>query len=84
MAKGFVDYINEARETFASIQKVLKKIFEMNNHKISGFANPTENNDAVQKFYVDKSVRNLHQELENLQTRVTRLERLANPHSPTN
>jgi len=56
----------------------------MNNHKISGLANPTENNDAVQKFYVDKRVRNLHQELENLQTRVTRLERLANPHSPTN
>jgi len=49
----------------------------MNHHKISGLANPTQNNDAIQKLYVDERVDNLHQQSENLQARVARLERLS-------
>jgi len=61
---------------------------KMNNHAISGIANPTRPNDAVHKFYVDSLFENLQtavdaqitqyqHEMEDVQTRVVRLERLS-------
>jgi len=60
----------------------------MNDHAISGLANPTRPNDAVHKFYVDSLFENLQAavdaqitqyqlEMEDLQTRVVRLELLS-------
>jgi len=56
----------------------------MNNHKISGLANPTERNDATHKRYVDSHdeylqslITNLTSQVDALQTRVVRLERLS-------
>jgi len=56
----------------------------MNNNVISGLANPTERNDAVHKHYVDSQIEylqglvtNLTRQLEGLEDRVVRLERLA-------
>jgi len=72
--KGFVG--NQLRKrTFHANPEGAQEHLKMNNHKISGLANPTQNN-AVQKLYVDERVDNLHQQLENLQARVVRLERL--------
>ena len=73
--KGFVDYRFRKR-TFHVNPEGAQEHLKMNNHKISVLANPTQNNDAVQKLYVDERVDNLHQQLENLQARVVRLERL--------
>ena len=61
---------------------------KMNNHAISGLGNPTELKDAVHKFYVDTLIEHLQQQLDTiternrhqlelLETRVVRLERLA-------
>jgi len=75
VTKGFVDYQLRER-TFHVNPEGAQEHLKMNNHKISGLANPTQNNDAVQKLYVDERVDNLHQQLENLQARVVRLERL--------
>ena len=56
----------------------------MNNHKISGLANPTQNNDAVHKHYTDSHdeylqglITNLTNLVDDLQTPVVRLERLS-------
>ena len=56
----------------------------MNNHRISGPANPTQNNDAVHKHYTDSHdeylqglITNLTRQVDALQTRVVRLERLS-------
>jgi len=75
VTKGFVDYQLRKR-TFHINPEGAQEHLKMNNHKMSGLANRTQNNDAVQKLYVDERVDNLHQQLENLQARVVRLERL--------
>jgi len=56
----------------------------MNNHKIYGLANPTQNKDTVHKHYTDSQdvylqglITNLTSQVEALQTRVVRLERLS-------
>ena len=56
----------------------------MNSHKISGLANPTQNNNAVHKHYTDSHdeylqglITNLTSQVDSLQTRVVRLERLS-------
>jgi len=56
----------------------------MNNHRISGLANPTQNNDAVHKHYTDTHdeylqslITNLTSQVDAVQTRVVRLERLS-------
>jgi len=49
---AFVNYTLRKR-TFHINSESAQQNLKMNNHKISGLANPTENNDAVQKFYVD-------------------------------
>ena len=56
----------------------------MNNHKISGLANPTQNNNAGHKHYTDSHdiylqglITSLTSEVDDLQTRVVRLERLS-------
>jgi len=55
----------------------------MNNHRISGLANPTQNNDALHKHYTDSHdeylqglITNLTSQVDPLQTCVVRLERL--------
>ena len=57
---------------------------KMNNHIISGLANPTERNDAVHKHHVDSQIQNLRglvtnltHQVDTLQTRVVILERLS-------
>jgi len=57
---------------------------KMNNHIISGLANPTERNDAVHKHYVDSQIQNLRglvanltHQVDSLQTRVVMLEQLS-------
>ena len=44
---------------------------KMNNHIISGLANPTERNDAVHKHYVDSQIQNLRVWLPTSLTRLT-------------
>jgi len=61
-----------------------KENLKMNNHIISGLANPTERNDAVHKHHVDSQIQNLRglvtnltHQVDTLQTRVVILERLS-------
>jgi len=82
VTKRFVDFALRERTFYANPVGAQENL-KMNNHKRSGLANPTESNDAVHKFYVDERVDALHQQLENLQVRVARRERIAMP-SPTN
>jgi len=56
----------------------------MNNHRISGLANPTQNNDAVHMHYTDSHdeylqglITNLTSQVDALQARVVRLKRLS-------
>ena len=56
----------------------------MNNHRTSGLANPTQNNDAVHKHYTNSHdeylqglITNLKSQVDALQARVVRLERLS-------
>jgi len=56
----------------------------MNYHRMSGLVNPTERNDATHKHYVDSPFEylqglftNLTSQVDALQTRVVRLERLS-------
>jgi len=77
VTKRFVDNILRKR-TFHVNPEGAQENLKINNHKTSGLANPTENNDSVHKLYVDERISHL-QELERLQVRVTRLERIAAP-----
>jgi len=50
--KGFID--NQLRKrTFHVTPEGAQGDLQMNHHKISGLANPTQNNDAVHKHYND-------------------------------
>jgi len=78
--KGFID--NQLRKrTFHVTPEGAQGHLKMNNHKISGLANPTQNNDAVHKHYTDSHdeylqglITNLTSQVDALQTRVVRLE----------
>jgi len=77
---NFVDYRIRQR-TFHVNREGAQEKLKMNNHVISGLANPTRSNDAVHKHYVDSQIEyfhglvtNLASEVEGLQTRVVRLE----------
>ena len=80
--KGFID--NQLRKrTFHVTPAGAQGHLKMNNHWISGLANPTQNNDAVHKHYNDSQdeylqglITNLTSQVDALQTRVVRLERL--------
>jgi len=85
--KRFVGNILRKR-TFYENPEGAQENLKMNNHAIAGLANPTRSNDAVHKFYVDSLFENLQtavdaqitqyqREMEDLQTRVFRLELLA-------
>ena len=81
--KGFID--NQRRKrTFHVIPEGAQWHLKMNNHRISGLANPTQNNDTVHKHYTDSHdeylqglIINLTSQVDALQTRVIRLERLS-------
>jgi len=81
--KGFID--NQLRKrTFHVTPEGAQGHLKMNNHRISGLANPTQNNDAVHKHYTDSHyeylqglITNLTSQVDALQTRVVRLERLS-------
>jgi len=78
--KGFID--NQLRKrTFQETPEGAQGHHKMNNHKISGLANPTQNNDAVHKHYTDSRdeclITSLTSDVDDLRTRVIRLERLS-------
>jgi len=81
--KGFID--NPLRKsTFHVTPEGAQEYLKMNNHKISGLANPTQNNDAVYEHYTDSHdeylqdlITNLTSQVDALQTCVVRLERLS-------
>jgi len=81
--KGFID--NQLRKrTFHVTPEGAQGHLKMNNHRISGLANPTQNNDAVHKHntdshdeYLQGLITNLTSKVDALQTRVVRLERLS-------
>jgi len=81
--KGFID--NQLRmRTFHITPEGAQGHLKMNNHRISGLVNPTQNNDAVHKHYTDSHdeylqglITNLTNQVDALQTRVVRLERLS-------
>ena len=81
--KGFID--NQLRKrTFHVTPESAQGHLKMNNHNISGLANPTQNNDAVHKHYTDSHdeylqglITNLTSQVDDLQTRVIRLERFS-------
>jgi len=80
---NFVDYRIGQRKFRVNLEGVQEKP-KMNNNVISGLANSTERNDTVHKHYVDSqieylqaSVANLTCQVEGLQTRVVRFERLS-------
>jgi len=83
VTKGFID--NQLRKrTFHVTPEGAQGHLKMNNHRISGLANPTQNNDAVHKHYTDshdeflqRLITNLSSQVDDLQTRVVRLERLS-------
>jgi len=80
--KGFIE--NQLRKrTFQVTPEGAQGHLKMNNHQISGLANPTENNDAVHKRYTDSHeeypqglITNPTSQVD-AQTRVVRLERLS-------
>jgi len=76
------------KRTFYVNPEGAQENLKMNNHAISGLANPTRSNDAAHKFHVDSFFENLQTvvnaditqyqcEMESLQTSVVRLERLS-------
>ena len=81
--KVFID--NQLRKrTFHITLEAAQRHLKMNNRKISGLAIPTQNNDAVHKHYTDSHdeylqnlITNLTSQVDTLQTRVVRLERLS-------
>ena len=80
---NFVDYRIGQRTFHVNLEGAQEKL-KMNNNVISGLANPTERNDAVHKHYVDSQIEypqslvtNLTRQVEGLQDRVVRLERLS-------
>ena len=81
--KGLID--NQLRKrTFHVTPEGAQGYLKMNNHRISGLANPTQNNDAVHKHYTDSHheylqglITNLTSQVDALQTRVVPLERLS-------
>jgi len=85
--KGFVD--NQLRKrTFHATTEGAQGHLKMNNHRISGLANATQNNDAVHKHFADSHdeylqglITNLTSQVDALQTRVVRLERLSHRES---
>ena len=79
----FVDYRIGQRTFHVNLEGAQEKL-KINNNVISGLANPTERNDAVHKNYVDSQIEyvqslvtNLTRQVEGLQDRVVRLERLS-------
>jgi len=80
---NFVDY-RIGQTTFHVNPEGAQEKLKMNDNVISELANPTERKDATHKFYVDSHgeclqslVNNLTRQVEALQTRVVRLERLS-------
>jgi len=80
---NFVDCWIGQRTFHVNLEGAQEKL-KMNNNVISGLANPTERNDAVHKHYVDSQIEylqslvtNLTRQVEGLQDRVVRLERLS-------
>jgi len=81
--KGFID--NQLmKRTFHVTPEGAQGHLKMNNRRISGLANPTQNNDAVHKHYTDSHdeylqdlITDLTSQVDALQTRVVRLERLS-------
>ena len=81
--KGIID--NQLRKrTFHAIPEGAQGHLKMNNQRKSGLANPTQNKDAVYKHYIDSHdeylqglITNLTNQVDALQTRVVRLERLS-------
>jgi len=81
--KGFID--NQLRKrTFHVTPEGAQGHLKTNNHRISGLANPTQNNDAVHKHYTNSQdeylqglITNLTSQVDALQTRAVRLERLS-------
>jgi len=81
--KGFIG--NQLRKrTFHATPEGAQGHLKMNSHKISGLANPTQNNNAVHKHYTDSHdeylqglITNLTSQVDALQTRVIRLEQLS-------
>jgi len=80
---GFID--NQLRKrTFHVTPEGAQGHLKMNNHRISVLANPTQTNDAVHKHYTDSHdeylqglITDLTSQVDALQTRVARLERLS-------
>ena len=80
---NFADY-QIGQRTFHVNPEGAQEKLKMNNNVISGLVNPTERNDTVHKHYVDSQIEylqglvtNLTRQVEGLQTRVVRLERLS-------
>jgi len=70
--KGFID--NQLRKrTFHITTEGAQGHLKMNNHKISGLANPTQNNDAVRKHYTDSRDEYLQSSITNLTSQVDAL-----------
>jgi len=81
--KRFVGNILRKRTIHVNPEGALENL-KMNNHIISGIANPTERNDAVHKPYVVSQIQNLRSlvtnlthQVDTLQNRVVILERLS-------
>jgi len=81
--KGFIDNLLRKRTLYVTPEGAQGHL-KMNNHRISGLANPTLNNDAVHKHYADSHdeylqglITNLTSQVDALQNRVVRLERLS-------
>jgi len=78
---GFID--NQLRKrTFHVTPEGAQGHLKMNIHRISGLANPTQNNEVVHKHYTDSQdeylqglITNLTSQVDALQTRIVRLER---------
>jgi len=80
---GFIDNLLMKR-TFHVTPEGAQGHLKMNNRRISGLANPTQNNDAVHQHYTDSHDEYLQglitshtSQVDALQTRVVRLERLS-------
>ena len=81
--KGFI-YNQLRKRTFHVTPEGAQGHLKMNNNRISGHANPTQNNDAVHKHctdshdeYLQGLITNFTSQVDALQTRVVRLERFS-------
>ena len=76
--KGFID--NQLRKrTFRVTPEGAQGHLKMNNHKISGLANLTQNNDAVHKHYTDSHDEYLRGLITNLTSQIDALQTPCHP-----